>query len=365
MKRPAWVFTGGPLGGLGYDVRMRPDNPDIMYVTDSFAGVFKSTDGGKTWFASNTGITTRTGATGDAIPVFSLTIDPNRPDTIWVGTQNTRGIYKSVDAGRTWRKMDNGVTEEGISFRGFTVDPADSDTVYAAAELSSWEWNHGTPRQGLEFDMTAGVVYKTTDGGASWKRVWRGDNLARYVWIDPRNRNVVYVSTGIFDREAANSDPATRKPGGVGIVKSTDGGKTWKTVNNGLGNLYVGTLFMHPTNPDILIAGAGAVQAQEGGGAYITTDGGAHWKQTLSCIFIESIEISTADPSIAYAGMPTASGAARTAAGPGVSSRAGWKPTTGTGGDRPAFAPATPSTSRPTRATRTGSSPTPTAAATS
>ncbi len=57
LEPGAWVRTGGPLGGLGYDIRMRPDNPDIMFVTDAWAGVFKSTDGGDTWFPSNTGIT--------------------------------------------------------------------------------------------------------------------------------------------------------------------------------------------------------------------------------------------------------------------------------------------------------------------
>ncbi len=95
----AWIRTGGPLGGLGYDVRMHPENPDIMFVTDAFAGVFKSTDGGKTWFPSNNGITTRGGASGDAIPIFCLTIDPNNPNTVWTGTQNVRGIFKSEDGG--------------------------------------------------------------------------------------------------------------------------------------------------------------------------------------------------------------------------------------------------------------------------
>ncbi|NIT78763.1 MAG: hypothetical protein GWO44_18200, partial [Thermoplasmata archaeon] len=59
---------------------------------------------------------------------------------------------------------------------------------------------------------------------------------------DPRDPDVLYVSTGIFDREAANSIPDSRTPGGVGIIKSTDGGQTWREVNNGLANLYVGTL---------------------------------------------------------------------------------------------------------------------------
>jgi hypothetical protein len=145
-------------------------------------------------------------------------------------------------------------------------------------------------------------VYKTTNGGQNWTRVWSGDNLTRYIWIDPRNSDVVYVSTGIFDREAANSDYATGQPGGVGVLKSTDGGKSWTQVNNGLGNLYIGSLFMHPSNPDILMAGAGVVTYPDGSGVYITTDGGATWKRTLDAYLIASVEFSQSDPKIAYAG---------------------------------------------------------------
>ena len=97
-----------------------------MFVTDAWAGLFTSNDGGTTWSPSNTGITTRVGPTGDGIPVFSVTVDPNHPDTVWLGTQFQRGIFKSVDGGRTWKKMDNGIVEtEGITFRGFTVQPGD------------------------------------------------------------------------------------------------------------------------------------------------------------------------------------------------------------------------------------------------
>lgn len=297
-----WVRTGGPLGGLGYDVRMRPDNPELMYVSDAWAGVHLSTDGGQTWFPSNEGITTRTGESGDAIPVFSLTIDPNNYDIIWVGTQFQRGIFKSTDGGKTWKKMDSGVTErDGITFRGLTVEPGNSEVVYAAAEISSWA--DGRPqRQGREFDMTEGVVYQTKDGGKSWKAVWRGKNMARYVWIDPRDVNVIYIGTGLFDREAANSDPQSRLPGGEGVVKSTDGGKTWQTVNTGLNNLYVGTLYMHPQNPDILLAGTGNNQYYENCGIYLTNDGGGNWKQVLSGDIINSVEFSDADPNMAYAG---------------------------------------------------------------
>ncbi|GAB4407292.1 MAG: hypothetical protein Kow00106_00090 [Anaerolineae bacterium] len=297
----AWVRTGGPLGGLGYDIRMRPDNPDVMYITDAWAGVFRSTDGGKTWQPANNGIMTRVGESGDAIPIFCLTIAPHNYNTLWTGTQNTRGIYKSTDGGDSWVQMVNGVVErDGITFRGFTVDPHDSNIVYAAAELSSWVWA-GHERPGREFDMTAGVVYRTTNGGQSWTAIWRGDNLARYVWVDPRDSNVIYISTGIFDREAANSDPQRGIPGGEGVLKSTDGGQTWQHANNGLGNLYVGSLYMHPTNPDILLAGTGNNQYYANQGVYLTTDGAQSWSYVLRNDNINAVEFATSDPNIAYA----------------------------------------------------------------
>ncbi|MFQ5569161.1 MAG: T9SS type A sorting domain-containing protein, partial [Rhodothermales bacterium] len=305
QESPTWVHTGGPPGGLGYDVRMRPDNPAVMYVTDAFAGTFRSTDGGQTWVPANQGVTARTGFSDDAIPIFCLTIDPHNHDIIWVGTQGMRGIFKSTNGGDSWTRMDNGIVEiEGITFRGFTVDPRTSDIVYAAGEISSFAWA-GEPRIGREFDMTKGVVYKTIDGGLNWQAVWRGDNLARYIWIDPRNPDILYVSTGIFDREAANSDPVAGTPGGVGILKSTDAGQNWTQVNNGLNNLYVGTLFMHPENPDILLAGTGNNQYDDGSGVYLSTDGAASWQRTLTQ-GANSVEFSLSHPNIAYAGNPGA-----------------------------------------------------------
>jgi len=296
----SWIRTGGPLGGLGYDVRMDPTNADRMYVTDAYAGVFVSDDGGQNWYPSNEGITTRAGPSGDAIPVFSLSIDPNDADILWAGTQNTRGIFRSTDGGKTWVERDSGVEEfDGITFRGFGVEPGDSDTIYGAAELSSWLLT-GEEGKGNEFDLTGGVVYKTTDGGDNWKAVWRGDNLARYVWFDPTDTATVYVSTGIFDREAANSEPNSRKPGGVGVLKSTDGGATWEQMNNGLGNLYVNSLFIHPENPEILLAGTGNNTYGDGAGVFRSVNGGDNWIQTHSQ-GSTSVEFAISDPDIAYA----------------------------------------------------------------
>ncbi len=298
-----WVRLGGPIGGLGYDIRVHPQNPDWMFVTDANAGAFLSQDAGQTWYASNEGITTRTGETGDLLPVFSLTIDPIHPDIIWIGIQGQKGIFKSTDRGQTWSKKVKGIIEQAPTFRGFGVDWRDSNVVYAAAEIGSWDY-FGEGRQGREFDMVGGSVYKSSDGGENWERVWHGDNLARYILIDPRNADVVYVSTGIFDREAANSDPKTGKPGGVGILKSADAGRTWQVLdqNNGLNNLYVGSLYMHPQNPDILLAGTGNVQYNASNGVYITENGGTSWSHTLKNEMISSVEFADANPLIAYAG---------------------------------------------------------------
>jgi photosystem II stability/assembly factor-like uncharacterized protein len=306
-----WVRIGGPLGGLGYDVRMRPDNPDIVYVTDAWSGVHVSTDGARSWATANDGIITRSGPSGDAIPVFCLTIDPSNPDIVWVGTQNTRGVYKSLDGGRSWVQKQNGIAEsDGISFRGFTVDPRDSNTVYAAAEISSFAWTQDRrARTGSQFDLTKGVVYKTTDGGAHWTAIWRGDNLARYIWIDPRDPDVIYVSTGIFDREAANSDAGRGVSGGLGVLKSTDGGRSWQVLGRekGLQNLYVGSLFMHPLNPDILLAGTGVfvVPYNDAAGVYLSTDAGETWQRVLRAGHLgeafTSVEFCSADPDVAYA----------------------------------------------------------------
>ncbi len=302
-----WVKTGGPLGGLGYDVRSRPDRPDTMLVSDAYSGVNISVDGGQTWAASNTGVDIRFGPTGDSFAVFSLTVDPHNNDVIWMGTQSRKGIFKSTDGGRTWARKDNGVAgDTGVSFRGFTVDPVSSDIVYAAGEISSSVWA-GENRSGKEFDLTKGMVYKTTDGGEHWTQIWSGDNLARYIWIDPGNPEIIYVSTGIFDREAANTDAAAGQAGGVGILKSTDGGRTWRVLNqaNGLGNLYVGSLFMHPTNPLSLLAGTGNNSWAANSGVYLTVDGGETWQRTLpvdvSCPQVGAVEFSRSSPNTAYA----------------------------------------------------------------
>jgi len=293
-----WVKLGGPPGGVGYDIRMRPDSPDVMFVTDVAAGVHKSVDGGNTWFQANTGIPAD--ATG-GVPIFCLTIDPHNYDTIWAGTYLSGHIYRSTDNGATWEARDTDITHDGRSWRGITVDPNDPNIVYIAGEVSSWMFDG-------EGGQTLGEVYKSTDAGATWNLIWTGENLARYVWVDPRNSDRLYVSTGIFDRDPANSDKDNGVWGGVGILRSDDGGISWEVLNekNGLNGIIVPSIFMHPENPDILIA---AVTGPFGGpfletsGVYVTYDAGDSWKQILDNPLggMEAVEIAEANADIWYA----------------------------------------------------------------
>jgi photosystem II stability/assembly factor-like uncharacterized protein len=206
--------------------------------------------------------------------------------------------------------MSNGILETTLSIRGFTVEPGNSEVVYLAGEISSWEWN-GKPTTGLGLDMTKGAVYKTINGGQNWVKIWEGDNLARYIWINPQNKNLIYVSTGIFDREAANSDAVTGDPGGVGILRSWDGGATWEVLDEKNGfrpdELYFGSLYMHPQDPNILIAAAGNDPYQsrlghEIGAIYLTEDGGDSWQRVLELSNASTVEICSSNPDVMYAG---------------------------------------------------------------
>ncbi len=307
-----WVIVGGPPGGIGYDIRMVPENPDIMYVTDSGGGIFKSTDGGMTWVPVNEGIESFRDI---GTRVFTVTIDPHNSNMVWIGTQLTGHIYLSSDGGQTWENRSNGIipSDSGEhSVRGITIDPSNPKVVYAAFEDTVTVDGIGN---------SYGEVYKSIDTGMNWTRIWRGDNLARDIWIDPRNSQRIFVTTGIFDRIAANADSQfdgisfnndLNRAGGVGILRSDDGGQTWTVLNekNGLtGGLYVPSLYMHPENPDTLIA---AVSSHGGRGTvpgvYLTEDSGDTWtliqpaaEETGSGVSMETVEISTSNPDIWYA----------------------------------------------------------------
>jgi photosystem II stability/assembly factor-like uncharacterized protein len=289
-----WKKLGGPRGGIGYDVRIHPHNQDIVYVTDAWAGVHKSVDGGETWEAINRGIISRTGPSGDAIPVFSLTIDQNSPNIIWMGTQGMKGVYKSTDGGENWVKMDNGIEDQpGMEIRSFTVDPTNSDVVYLGGNY---------PPDPTKSNVVKGFIYKTTDGGKNWFKILDSGALFRWIIVDPTNPDIIYASTGIFDRVAVEPE---------GIFKSTDGGKTWFHINNGLTSLAVPALAMHPEDSNVLFATTGKATdflndpKELKGEVFKTTDGGNTWKSVYSKpgrdqLTVSAVAFSPSNPDVVY-----------------------------------------------------------------
>lgn len=291
-----WVFTGGPAGGIGYDIRIHPTSPDVIWVTDAYAGVHQSVDGGRTWVARNEGITARTGPAGDGVPIFSLTIDHHDPRTLWVGTLGMRGVFKSTDSGLSWTEKDNGIaTQASMEFRSFTVDPRDAKVVYCGG-------NYLADPTSLK---QRGFIYRTADGGATWNLLHEPGALVRWIIVDPTDSRIIYASTGIFDRFAIRAE---------GILKTVDGGKTWTNVNDGLTNLVVGALAMHPTNPQVLIAGTGKAGAfadapgEINGGVFKSTDGGQHWRQVDPIrasgsheIRFSAVAFAPSDPDLVFA----------------------------------------------------------------
>lgn len=269
-----WFKLGGPIGGLGYNVRLHPTNKNVLFVTDAFSGVQRSTDGGATWQAANTGIDARTGPSGDAIPVFSLTICEHSPNLVWVGTQGQRGVFKSTDGGLTYTRKDTGIAENaGLTIRNFEVDHLDTNTVYASGELS-------TGLQGQEFERVKGVVYRTINGGDSWTKVWESDSLAR--WLCAEKSTNLMLFTGIFDREAFNVT-------GEGVLRSTNGGTAWFNSNTGLTNavarsLFVGGMGMRHGDATTVIVGTGNYAENNAGtfgGVFKSTNSGQSWFMVL------------------------------------------------------------------------------------
>lgn len=278
-----WSAVGGPLGGLGYNIRSPEGSPETIYVTDAWSGLQKSTDRGRTWAKANgsgvTGITARDGASLDAIPVFSFKIDPNDSSRLWAGTQNGHGLFKSTDAGQTWTKADTGIALNfdvnlaGLTIRHIEVVPGDSQTVYVMGEKT-------TGVTGIEFHKVSGFIYRSVDGGANFTLLKEFDSLTRWMFVNPSNTQEMIVFTGIFDREADTANSV-----GVGAFRSIDGGGVWTAANSGLStgkSLYIGGVARHPTQASTLVIATGNnADAIRGtpvyGGVYKTTDFGATW----------------------------------------------------------------------------------------
>jgi len=252
------------VGGRIVDIAVDPRSPNTWYVAAAAAGIWKTTNAGTTWAPIFEG--------QGSFSIGCVTIDPKNPLVIWVGTGENNsqrsvsygdGVYKSTDGGKSW---DNVGLKKSEHIGKILIDPRDSNTVYVAAQGPLW--SAGGDRG----------LYKTTDGGKTWKAVLTiSENTGvTDIALDPRDPDVVYAAT--YQRRRHIWTLIDGGPEG-GIQKSMDGGATWKKLTNGLPGVDMGRigLAIAPSKPDTVYA---IVEASgKAGGFFRSTDAGGNWEK--------------------------------------------------------------------------------------
>lgn len=272
---------GGRSGGAGEALTLRGIGPAvtsgriIAFAVDprDSTHYFVAAASGGIWKTTNSGTSfTPVFDNEGSYSIGAIEMDPRNPNTIWVGTGECNaqrsvgygdGVYRSDDDGKSWRNL--GLKASGNIGR-IAIDPRDSNVVYVAAQGPLW--SAGGDRG----------LYKTTDGGKSWKKVLNvSENTgATDVVLDLRNPEVVYAAAWqrrrhVFTYIGGGPESA--------IYKSTDGGATWTKLRGGLpgGDLGRIGIAISPANPDYLYA---TVEAESGaGGIFRSTDYGMSWEK--------------------------------------------------------------------------------------
>jgi len=244
------------------DIAVDPKNSNVWYVAASAGNLWKTDNRGNTW--------TPIFETYGSYSLGAVVVDPKDSKVVWLGTgenNNQRsvsfgdGIYKSVDAGATWTRMG---LENSEHIQNILIDPRDSNVVYVTAIGPLW--SAGGDRG----------LYKTTDGGKTWKAVLTvsPDTGVTDVVMDPRNPSVLYAAA--YQRRRAVGQLIGGGPES-GLYKSIDGGVKWTKLTKGLPTVEIGRigLGMNWKNPNTVYA---LVTAQLGqGGFFRSDDAGATW----------------------------------------------------------------------------------------
>jgi photosystem II stability/assembly factor-like uncharacterized protein len=258
-----WRSIGPARGGRSIATAGSPSRPFEYYFGATGGGLWKTTDGGNTWAPVTDGQIASSS-------VGAVAVSPSRPDTVYIGMGEAQlrgnvmqgdGVYKSTDAGKTWRHIGLADT---LTISRLRVHPDNPDLVYAAAL--------GDPTQASD----ARGVYRSRDGGSTWQKILFRDDKTGAVdlVIDPANPGTLYAALWQVTRvpwQLWSGGP------GSGLFKSTDGGDTWSEITRARG-MPAGVI----GKIGITVSGANsrrlyAVIEATAGGLYKSDDAGASW----------------------------------------------------------------------------------------
>jgi photosystem II stability/assembly factor-like uncharacterized protein len=310
------IFDDQPTQSIGA-IAVSPSNPSIIYAGSGEGlhrpdlaignGVYRSTDAGKTW--KHLGL-------ADAQQIPQIVVDPTNPNRVFVaalghpfGPNEERGVYRSLDGGQTWKRVLYKDANTGAS--DLEIDPRRPDIVYATL----WESRLGPSEDSNRFEGTGGGLFKSTDGGTTWRQLTKGlpaGTVQLDLAIAPSQPTRLYVAlvtaelgsygsgagAGLYRSDDAGASwtrittderPALKIGGGdlmvpvvdprnpdvvyvasIVAMKSVDGGKTWTWLRGAPGGDDYQNLWINPTDPNTFLM----VSDQ---GAIVTVNGGRTW----------------------------------------------------------------------------------------
>ncbi|HEX3986005.1 MAG TPA: glycoside hydrolase, partial [Acidobacteriaceae bacterium] len=249
-----------------------PDQPNVFYIGQVDGGVWKSTDYGRTWHPIFDGQDTQS--------IGAIAVAPSDSNIVYVASGEGLhrpdlsvgdGIYRSADAGKTWTHLG---LRDGQQIPALAIDPTNPNRLFAAVLGHPYGPN---PERG---------IYRSEDGGQSWTKVlYKDENTGGSdVVIDPKDPQVVYASLW-EDRLGPWEDGNQYEGTNGGLFKSTDGGTTWKQLTNGLpANLVQINVAVSASDPQRLYANL-STKAESGYGSarglgvYRSDDAGASWRK--------------------------------------------------------------------------------------
>jgi photosystem II stability/assembly factor-like uncharacterized protein len=270
MSKLQWRSIGPYIGGRVVAIAGVPSQPNLAYFGGVEGGIWRSTDYGLTWTNISDGK-----IPGTADSIGALAVAPSNPRIIYAGSGESDiradfdtgdGIYRTGDAGKTWRYAG---LRDTHTTSALVVEPSDPNVVYASSMGHVFKPN------------SERGVYKTTDGGRTWKKVLFVDDKTGAIDLvmDPHHSHTLYASMWQAQRQ-----PWKLTSGGPGsaLYKTTDGGAHWTKISShpGFASGLLGRMgvAVSPTNPRNIYA---IVQAHDGG-VFRSTDAGATWKRVNS-----------------------------------------------------------------------------------